>query len=134
MAKAASECLGERIEAGVVVTKHDHVMGPVANFACFEAGHPVPDENSFRGTQATLDLVSNLLEKATVLFLLSGSSLCTGKRNRRAGFINVRTYTRAWGNCFRMRFSHASVRHTHGRDKYPAASASTLFGSGVPSR
>ena len=72
MAKAASECMGERIERGVVVTKYDHVMGPIANCECFEAGHPVPDENSFKGTQAALDLVSDLSEKDTVLFLLSG--------------------------------------------------------------
>ena len=72
MAKAASDCLGDRIEAGVVVTKYGHVMGPIANFTCFEAGHPVPDENSFKGTQAALDLVSDLSEKDTVLFLLSG--------------------------------------------------------------
>ncbi|MBR2661575.1 MAG: glycerate kinase [Clostridia bacterium] len=72
MAKAASDCLGDRIENGVVVTKYNHVMGPIANFACFEAGHPVPDENSFKGTQAALDLVADLSEKDTVLFLLSG--------------------------------------------------------------
>ncbi|MBR5960080.1 MAG: glycerate kinase [Clostridia bacterium] len=72
MAKAASDCLGDRIESGVVVTKYGHVMGPIANFTCFEAGHPVPDENSFRGTQAALDLVADLSEKDTVLFLLSG--------------------------------------------------------------
>ena len=72
MARAASDCLGPRIEAGVVVTKYDHVMGPIANFRCFEAGHPVPDENSFKGTQAALDLVRGLTERDTVLFLLSG--------------------------------------------------------------
>ena len=72
MAKAAHDCLGERIDAGVVVTKYDHVMGPIANFDCREAGHPVPDQNSYSGTQAALDLVSNLTEKDTVLFLLSG--------------------------------------------------------------
>ena len=72
MARAASDCLGDRIESGVVVTKYDHVMGPIANFACFEAGHPVPDENSFRGTRAALELVSGLTAKDTVLFLLSG--------------------------------------------------------------
>ena len=72
MAKAASDCLGDRIENGVVVTKYGHVMGPVANFTCFEAGHPVPDENSFRGTQAALDLVADLTDRDTVLFLLSG--------------------------------------------------------------
>ena len=72
MARAAADCLGGRIEKGVVVTKYDHVMGPIANFDCFEAGHPVPDENSFRGTQAALDLVSGLTDRDTVLFLLSG--------------------------------------------------------------
>lgn len=72
MAKAAHDCLGSRIERGVVVTKYDHVKGPIADFVCVEAGHPVPDENSFRGTQAALDLVANLTEQDTVLFLLSG--------------------------------------------------------------
>ena len=47
-------------------------MGPIANFTCCEAGHPVPDENSFAGTQKALDLVSGLTEQDTVLFLLSG--------------------------------------------------------------
>ena len=72
MAMAARSCLGERIEAGVVVTKYDHVKGPIANFSCFEAGHPVPDENSFRGTQAALELVTGLSREDTVIFLLSG--------------------------------------------------------------
>jgi len=72
MAKAAYDCLGDRIDSGVVVTKYEHVMGPIANFDCREAGHPVPDENSFSGTQAALDLVSGLTENDTVLFLLSG--------------------------------------------------------------
>ena len=72
MAKAAYDCLGDRIEGGVVVTKYDHVKGPIGNFICCEAGHPVPDENSFAGTQKALDLVSGLTEKDTVLFLLSG--------------------------------------------------------------
>ena len=72
MAKAAHDCLGDRIDTGVVVTKYDHVMGPIANYDCYEAGHPVPDENSFRGTQAALDLVADLQPEDTVLFLLSG--------------------------------------------------------------
>ena len=72
MAKAAYDVMGDRIETGVVVTKYDHVMGPIGNFLCYEAGHPVPDENSFKGTQAALDLVRDLTENDTVLFLLSG--------------------------------------------------------------
>ena len=72
MAKAAHDVMGNRIDSGVVVTKYDHVMGPIGNFICCEAGHPVPDENSFAGTQKALDLVAGLTEQDTVLFLLSG--------------------------------------------------------------
>ncbi len=72
MDKAAANTLGNRIDAGVVVTKYGHAKGQVANYICFEAGHPVPDENSFQGTQAALDLTEGLGEKDTVLFLLSG--------------------------------------------------------------
>lgn len=72
MAKAASGFLGERIEAGTVITKYGHVMGEIANLECFEAGHPVPDENSFRGTRAALKLVNGLSCDDTVIFLLSG--------------------------------------------------------------
>ena len=72
MAKAAYNTLGDRIEKGVVVTKYHHIKGPIANFDCYEAGHPVPDENTFAATQKALDLVSDLTEKDTVLFLLSG--------------------------------------------------------------
>ena len=72
MAKAAWDTLGGVIENGVVVTKYGHVRGPIGNFTCFEAGHPVPDENSFRGTRAALNLVRDLKAEDTVLFLLSG--------------------------------------------------------------
>ena len=41
-------------------------------YTCIEAGHPVPDENSFKCTQAALELVKGLNQKDTVLFLLSG--------------------------------------------------------------
>lgn len=72
MAKAASDQLGERIHKGVVVTKYDHVMGQIPHVTCYEAGHPVPDENSYKATQAAIDAVDGLTEEDTVLFLLSG--------------------------------------------------------------
>lgn len=72
MANTAAEILGDRMEAGVAVTKYDHVKGDIPGMKCFEAGHPVPDANSFAGTQAALELVENLREEDTVLFLLSG--------------------------------------------------------------
>ena len=72
MAKTASEVLQDKIKAGIVITKYEHVKGQIQNMRCFEAGHPVPDANSFKATQAALDLVSHLSSEDTVLFLLSG--------------------------------------------------------------
>ena len=72
MAAAACGILGERLDAGIVVTKYGHVKGPIPGVECCEAGHPVPDENSFAATQKAIDLVSGLTEQDTVLFLLSG--------------------------------------------------------------
>ena len=72
MAKAARDSLGEKIEKGIVITKYHHVKGPIPGIDCREAGHPVPDENSYLGTQAALAMVQDLTEKDTVLFLLSG--------------------------------------------------------------
>ena len=40
--------------------------------ACYEAGHPVPDEDSFRATAVVLELTRDLLPTDTVLLLLSG--------------------------------------------------------------
>ena len=71
MAKAAVEVLG-RVDGGVVVTKYDHVKGEIPGVVCCEAGHPVPDENSFSATAKALALVEGLSEEDTVLFLLSG--------------------------------------------------------------
>lgn len=72
MAKAAEDYLGDKIDKGVVVTKYDHVKGNINRCVCIEAGHPVPDENSFKGTQEAIDAVSNLSANDTVLFLISG--------------------------------------------------------------
>lgn len=72
MAKAAVDLLGERIENGVVITKYDHVKGKLPRVRCFEAGHPVPDANSYRATEAAIEAVQGLTDRDTVLFLLSG--------------------------------------------------------------
>ena len=72
MGKAAAEILQDKLEAGVVVTKYDHVKGEIPKTRCFEAGHPVPDENSFSATQAALDLAAQAAAGDEVIFLLSG--------------------------------------------------------------
>ena len=71
MAHAAVAALGS-VDAGVVVTKYGHVKGEIPGVTCYEAGHPVPDENSFAATAAALGLVQGLTAEDTVLFLLSG--------------------------------------------------------------
>ena len=71
MAHAAVAALGS-VDAGVVVTKYGHVKGEIPGVTCYEAGHPVPDENSFAATAAALSLVQGLTAEDTVLFLLSG--------------------------------------------------------------
>ena len=71
MAHAAVEALG-RVDGGVVVTKYGHVKGEIPGVTCCEAGHPVPDENSFAAAEKALALVQGLTAEDTVLFLLSG--------------------------------------------------------------
>lgn len=72
MAKSAYDCLGDQIAVGIVLTKYGHAKGPISNFLCCEGGHPIPDENSFRGTQKALELVRGLNANDTVIFLISG--------------------------------------------------------------
>ena len=71
MASVAREAL-PAIAGGVVVTKYGHVKGEIDGVACYEGGHPVPDENGLRGTAAALALTQDLRADDTVLFLLSG--------------------------------------------------------------
>ena len=72
MTKTAHEILGDRIEKGIVITRYGHVKEPIEGLECIEAGHPVPDENSFKASEKALELVRNLGEEDTVIFLISG--------------------------------------------------------------
>ena len=72
MAKAACDILGDKMEEGIVITKYDHSKGPLPKIRCYEAGHPIPDENSFAATEEAIRIVTGLSEKDTVLFLISG--------------------------------------------------------------
>lgn len=72
MAKAASDILGKEINDGIVITKYDHSMGELSNIRIREAGHPIPDSNSFAATEEAIQLVMGLSSNDTVLFLISG--------------------------------------------------------------
>ena len=86
MAKTAADILGNKITSGAVVTKYDHVKAEIPGIECYEAGHPVPDENSFKATERVIELVKDLGEEDAVIFLLSGGGsalfekpLCSGE-------------------------------------------------------
>ncbi|MDK2949553.1 MAG: glycerate 2-kinase [Thermotoga sp.] len=72
MAKAAFDVLNGKIRKGIVITKYGHSEGPIDDFEIYEAGHPIPDENTMRATRRVMEIVEELNEKDTVLFLLSG--------------------------------------------------------------
>ena len=72
MAKAAIE--ETDIKQGIVISKYDHIKGELKKTKCFEAGHPVLDENGIEATQEVIRMCSGLKESDTVLFLLSGGA------------------------------------------------------------
>ena len=72
MASKAAEMLGSQLEGGIVITKYDHVKGRIPRVMCYEAGHPIPDHNSFQATEKVLDMTANLTENDSVFFLISG--------------------------------------------------------------
>lgn len=72
MADTAAQELGDKLTAGVVITKYEHSMGEINNVRIFEAGHPIPDQNTLDSTKAALDLTEDLTEDDLVLFLISG--------------------------------------------------------------
>jgi len=72
MAKAACDILGGRIDEGIVITKYGHAKGDIPNVRIMEAGHPIPDANSFTATEEAIRMVSGLSSEDKVLFLISG--------------------------------------------------------------
>ena len=72
MAAAASACLGDAICDGIVITKYGHAQGPLPHLRIREAGHPMPDHNSFAATAEAIGLVRPLTAEDGVLLLISG--------------------------------------------------------------
>lgn len=72
MAKAASDYLGNRLQSGLVITKYGHAEGELPRMEIIEAGHPISDENTIRGTEKAIALAERLGEGDELLFLVSG--------------------------------------------------------------
>lgn len=71
MAAAFEDILGPRLSAGAVIVKYGHTV-PLRKIKLYEAGHPVPDENSLNATQHLLKIAERATEKDLILFVISG--------------------------------------------------------------
>lgn len=72
MTRAAADILGDKIAKGIVITKYAHSQGSIPKMEIFEAGHPIPDENTVKATQSAIALAEGLKEGDELLFLVSG--------------------------------------------------------------
>lgn len=72
MAKAAKDRLKDKIKKGIVITKYGHSLGDIEGLEIYEAGHPVPDENTLSSTERAIELARSLKEGDNLLFLVSG--------------------------------------------------------------
>ncbi len=71
MAQAIERILNQRLTDGAVVVKYGHAQ-PTRKIRVYEAGHPVPDENSLRASEEILRLARAAGENDLVVVLLSG--------------------------------------------------------------
>lgn len=85
MAKAVEDEMADLITNGIVITKYGHTedsrlevqnskyfsLKPFA-FSLFEAGHPIPDENGLKATEAIIKLLKEADENTLVVCLISG--------------------------------------------------------------
>lgn len=71
MAAYAENLLGNRITDGVIITKYHHGVA-LKRCRLMEAGHPVPDENGIRATEAMLHLIAGATPDDLILCLISG--------------------------------------------------------------
>jgi hydroxypyruvate reductase len=71
-AAAAQKELKAGIKKGIVITKYGHAQGAIPGFEIIEAGHPLSDENTIKGTEKALEMARSLSAGDELLFLISG--------------------------------------------------------------
>lgn len=115
MMQAAYNVFGaENIKEAVLVTKYDHLNGfGENNCVCFEAGHPVSDENSAKAAEYVLQRTDDLSAEDVCIVLISGggsalfeSSLIDTTQQRRITDILLKSGADIYElNCVRKRLS-----------------------------
>lgn len=71
MAKTALES-EVKFDETLVITKYNHLKDNLRGYVCFEAGHPISDENTIKASKYAYDLVGNLTKDDLVVMLISG--------------------------------------------------------------
>lgn len=72
MGKEIETQLSDRIEKGIIITKHGYRKESFKKIETLEGGHPLPDENCLDGTRKILETLENVGEKDLVINLISG--------------------------------------------------------------
>jgi glycerate-2-kinase len=71
MARAMEELISDHLTAGDIIVKYGH-LDKLKTVRLHEAGHPVPDENTLKGTEILLSTIRDLNESDCVFVLLTG--------------------------------------------------------------
>lgn len=71
MALAMEELLGDRLTRGAIIVKYGHGL-PLKKTQVFEAGHPLPDENTLTASAKLLEIAEQAGLNDLVLVLISG--------------------------------------------------------------
>lgn len=77
MMLGAITALGEKINAGLLITKTGHCdqqLQDMGNIQCLESTHPVPDQRSLRAGQALLAFMKERAVQGDFIFLISGGA------------------------------------------------------------
>lgn len=73
MADAVCDVLQDRLSGGVIITKYGHVDRALPDqVRVYEAGHPVPDQNSIAATRELAALLRSAAPRDLVIAVLSG--------------------------------------------------------------
>jgi hydroxypyruvate reductase len=73
MALETEKILGDHIYKGCITTKYQHAI-PLKKIDCWEAAHPIPDQNSFLAVEKTIQLLQEATANDIIICLLSGGS------------------------------------------------------------
>jgi len=77
MCHGALDALGDALERGLLITKHDHLSARCRldqRLECIEASHPVPDASSLRAGERLLAFLDAVPAEHSLLVLISGGA------------------------------------------------------------